>query len=241
MKKIKDLKIKIFADGADIEGMKKEYQKGIVKGFTTNPYFLRLAGVQDYEKFAMDVIEAIPDLPLSFEVISDDLESMEKEARKVASWGKNIFVKIPVTNSKGVSTAPIIKKLASDGIKLNITAIYTLKQVETVVDALSPDTESYISVFAGRIGETGENPISIMKKSAEIISQKPLTKAELLWASTREVYNIFEAEECGCKIITVANDILAKLPGVGTSLEQASLDTVVTFYECAQKSGYKLI
>lgn len=241
MAKIEDLKIKIFADGADIEEMKKAYSKGIVSGFTTNPFFLRLAGVEDYEKFAMDVIEAIPDLPLSFEVISDDLESMEKEGRKVASWGKNVYVKIPVTNTKGESTAPLIHKLSGDGIKLNVTAIYTLDQVETVVNALSPITESFISVFAGRIGETGVDPIPIVKKSAEIIQSKPLPKGELLWASTREVYNIFEAEKCGCKIITVANDILNKLDFMDTSLEQASLDTVKYFYECAQKSGYKLI
>lgn len=241
MVKIQDLKIKIFADGADIEGMKKVYSEGVVSGFTTNPYFLMLSGVKDYEQFAKEVIAAIPDLPLSFEVISDDFESMEKEARKVASWGENIFVKIPVTNSKGESSAPLIQKLSGESLKLNVTAIYTLEQVKTVVDALSPDTESFVSVFAGRIGETGIDPIPIMKKSAAIIAAKPLSKAELLWASTREVYNIFEAEECGCKIITVANDILAKLGSVGTPLEQASLDTVRYFYECAQKSGYKLI
>ncbi len=241
MTRIEDLKIKIFADGADIMEMKNAYAKGQVSGFTTNPYFLRLAGVEDYEKFAKEVVAAIPDLPLSFEVISDDLESMEKEGRKVASWGKNIFVKIPVTNTKGESTAPLLKKLSEDGIKLNVTAIYTLEQVETVVNALSPETESFISVFAGRIGETGVDPIPIVKRSAEIIEAKPLPRAELLWASTREVFNIFEAERSGCKIITVANDILNKLGSVGISLEQASLDTVKNFYDCAQKSGYKLL
>lgn len=241
MRSVKDLKIKIFADGADINEMRKVYEKGIVCGFTTNPYFLRLANVEDYESFAKDVITAIPNLPISFEVISDDLESMEKEAQKIASWGENIYVKIPITNTKKESTASLIKKLSYSGIKLNVTAIFTLKQVRTVVDSLSADIESIISVFSGRIGETGIDPIPIVKKAAKIIEEKPLPKAELLWASTREVINILEAESCGCKIITVANDILDKLDKVGTSLEQASLDTVINFYECAKKSGYKLI
>lgn len=241
MSGLQDLKIKIYADGADIKEMKAAYAKGLVKGYTTNPYFLRLAGVEDYEKFAREVIKSIPDLSLSFEVISDDFDSMEKEARIVTTWGENVFVKIPVTNTKGESTVPLIKKLSGEGIKLNVTCLYTLDQVEKVVDALSPDTESIISVFAGRIGETGIDPIPIVKKSAEIIKSKPLPKAELLWASTREVFNIFQAEECGCKIITIANDILNKLGSVGISLEQTSLDTVRYFYECAQKSGYKLI
>lgn len=238
---IKDLDIQIFADGADIKEMKRTYEKGIVSGFTTNPYFLRLAGVTDYENFAKEAIAAIPDLPLSFEVISDDMESMEQEARKVASWGQNIYVKIPVINTKKESTASLIRKLSLEGMKLNITAIFSVEQVETVVNALSPNTDSFISVFAGRIGETGEDPVPIVLESAKIIEAKPLPKAKLLWASTREVFNIFEAERCGCKIITVANDILAKLDMVGISLEQASLDTVMNFYECAQKSGYKLL
>ncbi|MCL5073250.1 MAG: transaldolase [Actinobacteria bacterium] len=240
MNNIKNLKIKIFADGADIEEMKKAYKKGIVKGFTTNPYFLRLAGVSDYEYFAKKAVKEIPDMPLSFEVISDNFYSMEKEARIIASWGDNIFVKIPVTNTKNESSTPLIKKLSADGIKINATAVYTLDQVKSIAEALSPETESIISIFAGRIGETGVDPIPIVKKSSDIIRSKSLTKTELLWASTREVFNIFQAEECGCDIITVANDILNKLDNVGISLEQASLDTVKNFYECAQKSGYKI-
>lgn len=240
MERLKDLKIKLFADGAHIEEMKKVYAQGIVSGFTTNPYFLKLSGVKDYEAFSKAAVEAIPDLPLSFEVISDDFESMEKEARKTASWGQNVFVKIPVTNCKGESSAPLIKKLSNEGMKLNITAIYTLEQVKMVVDALSTETESYISVFAGRIGETGVDPEPIMKLSAEIIDSR-LPNTALLWASTREVYNIFQAEKCGCKIITVANDILSKLGSVGTPLEQASLDTVRYFHQCAQLAGYKII
>jgi transaldolase len=240
MMNIKNLKIKIFADGADINEMKKAYKDGIVSGFTTNPYFLRLAGVKNYEKFAKEAVIAIPDLPMSFEVISDDIEDMEKEAREIASWGENIYVKIPVTNTKKESTSQLISKLSHEGIKLNITAIFTLKQVEIVANALSPNTESYISVFAGRIAETGVDPIPIMKESTKIIEAKHLLKTELLWASTREVFNIFEAERSGCKIITVANDILEKLDSIGLELEQASLNTVKNFYDCAKKSGYKL-
>lgn len=240
MQDINELKIKIFADGADIKAMTEVYKSGIVKGFTTNPYFLRLAGVEDYELFAREVVKEIPDLPLSFEVISDDFESMEREARKIAEWGNNIYVKIPVTNTKSESSASLIKKLSNDGIKLNITAIYTIDQVKMVSKALSGDIQSIVSVFAGRIGETGIDPIPIVKESVNIVDSIPLPKAEVLWASTREVINIFQAEDCGCKIITIANDILKKLNSIGITLEQASLNTVKEFYECAQKSGYIL-
>jgi len=240
MKSLEDLKIKIFADGADINAMKEVCKEGIVKGFTTNPYFLRLAGVEDYELFARKVVKEIPDLPISFEVISDDFESMEKEARKIAEWGNNIYVKIPVTNTKGESSAGLIKKLSSDGIKLNVTAIFTAEQVRVVSKALYPGVQSIISIFSGRIGETGVDPIPIVKESVKIVESIPLPNAEVLWASTREIINIFQAEDCGCKIITVGYDILKKLNAIGTSLEQASLNTVTEFYECAQKSGYKL-
>lgn len=240
MKNLKDLKIKIFADGADIEVMKKIYKSGKVQGFTTNPFFLRQAGVSDYKKFAEEVVKEIPDLSVSFEVISDNLETMEKEAREVSSWGENIYVKIPVTNTKGISTEPIIKKLSYNGLKLNITAIYTVEQTREVAKALSPDVESIVSVFAGRIGETGIDPIPIVKESSQILESMSLEKSELLWASTREVINIFQAEKCGCKIITIGDSILEKLDGIGTSLEDASLDTIKTFYKCAQKSGYKI-
>lgn len=240
MKKIEDLRIKIFADGADINEMKKVYKEGIVKGFTTNPYFLRLAGVNNYEIFAKEVVREIPDLPLSFEVISDDFALMEREARIIASWGDNIYVKIPVTNTKGELSAPLIKKLSSSGIKINATVIYTLDQIKVIAEALSPDVSSIISIFAGRIGETGIDPMPIVKESKRLIESIPLPKTELLWASTREVFNIFQAEECGCEIITITNDILIKLNTIGISLEQASLDIIKTFYECAQKSGYKI-
>ncbi len=240
MVSFKDLKIKIFADGADIESMKKMYKSGKVQGFTTNPYFLRLAGVTDYKGFAEEVVREIPDMPVSFEVISDDLETMEKEARIVSGWGENIYVKIPVTNTRGVSTAPIIKNLTSDGLKLNVTVIYTVEQVKEIASSLLPDVESIVSIFAGRIGETGVDPMPIVKEASQILKSMSLEKAELLWASTREIFNIFQAEECGCKIITIGDSILEKLDGIGIRLEDASLDTIKTFYECAQKSGYKI-
>lgn len=240
MKNIKDLKIKIFVDGADIVEMKKAYKDEIVKGFTTNPYFLRLAGVSDYELFVKEVVKEIPDLPLSFEVISDDFDSMEREAKIISSWGENILVKIPVTNTKGESSAPLIKKLSLSGIRINATVLYDLDQVKIIIEALSPEIESIISVFAGRIGETGIDPIPIVKKSYELIKSKPLPKAELLWASTREVFNIFQAEECGCDIITVPIDVLKKIDIVGTFLKEASLNTVKEFFNCAVKSGYKI-
>lgn len=240
MKNLKNLKIKIFADGADIEEMKRLSKSGQVNGFTTNPYFLRLAGVTNYKKFVEDVVKEIPDLPLSFEVISDDLGSMEREARIVSGWGRNIYVKIPVINTKGELTTSIIKRLALEGIKINVTAIHTLDQIKNVAESLSSDIESIISIFAGRIGETGVDPMPIVKEAARILKSIPLPKAELLWASTREVYNIFQAEECGCKIITIASEILGKLSSIGTPLQQASLDTVKLFYLCAQKSGYKI-
>lgn len=241
MTKKRDLGIKIFADGADLEEMKRVYEEGLVDGFTTNLYFLMLAGVSDYEKFASDVLAAIPDLPISFEVISDDFESIEKEARIVSSWGDNVYVKIPVTNSKGESSADLIRKLSGEGMKLNITAIYTPAQVRTVVGVLSPETPSVISVFAGRIGETGVDPMPIVRQAAEMIRHQPLPHTELLWASTREVYNIFQARECGCHIITMAQDILNKLDSIGTSLERVSMDTVKYFYDCAVRSGFKII
>lgn len=237
----RDLGIKIFADGAHFEEMKQIYEEGQVDGFTTNPYFLMLAGVSNYQKFASRVLAAIPDLPISFEVISDDFESIEQEARTVSSWGENVYVKIPVTNSKGESSADLIRKLSGEGMKLNITAIYTPDQIRTVVQALSPDTPSVISVFAGRIGETGVDPMPIVKQAAEMIRDEPLPHAELLWASTREVYNVIQARECGCHIITMAREILNKLDSIGTPLEQVSMDTVKYFYDCAVMSGFKII
>ena len=234
-----DFKIKIFADGADIEGMREEYKKGYVSGFTTNPTLMKKAGVKDYEAFAKEIASEITDLPLSFEVFSDDLETMEREARKIGSWGDNIYIKIPVTNTKGESTAGLIKKLSAEGLKLNVTAILTIDQVKEVVDALSANVGAYVSVFAGRIADTGVDPIDIMKEAVDICRTK--AGVESLWASTRELLNIFQAQDCGVDIITVTNDVLKKLPMVGKDLTELSLETVQMFYSDGQSLGYKLV
>lgn len=238
MKFLKELKIKIFADGADISTMKKAYQAGIVKGFTTNPTLMKKDSVTNYEVFARAVIAEVIDLPISFEVFSDEFDKMEWEARKIASWGKNVNIKIPITNTKGESSVPLIKKLSADGLSLNVTAILTLDQVMDVADALADGVKSIVSVFAGRIADTGRDPIPIMKEAASILKSK--RESELLWASSRELLNIFQAEYCGCHIITVTNDILKKLPLVGKDLTELSLDTVKMFYKDAQSAGYKI-
>ena len=234
-----DFKIKIFADGADINGMKEMYKSGYVSGFTTNPSLMKKAGVLNYETFALEVVKEITNLPLSFEVFSDDFETMEKEARKIGSWANNIYVKIPVTNTKGESSVRLIKKLSAEGFKLNITAILTINQVEQVVKALTPGSGAYISVFAGRIADTGVNPIPIMKQAVDIC--RSVEGVESLWASTRELLNIFQAQDCGVDIITVTNDILKKMPLVGKDLTELSLDTVKMFHDDAKGLGYKII
>jgi len=238
MSGLQQFRIKLYADGADLNGMIDEYKKGIVGGFTTNPTLMNKAGVKSYEEFAKAALKAIPDLPISFEVFSDDLQGMEREARKIGSWGNNVYIKIPVTNTKGESTAPLVKKLSHDGLKLNVTAILTVDQVKTIAKALSPTTPSIVSVFAGRIADTGVDPIPIMKRSVKILKSNP--KAELLWASTRELLNLIQAESCGCHIITITNDILKKVPLVGKDLNQLSLETVQMFYTDAQSAGYRI-
>jgi transaldolase len=238
MSGIKNLNIKLFADGANINEMVDDYKRGIVSGFTTNPTLMRKANVTNYEQFAKDAIKAIPNMPISFEVFSDDLVNMEREARTISAWGKNIYVKIPVTTTTGGSTAPLITKLSKDGLKLNVTAILTTKQVTEVTSALSPRTPAIISVFAGRIADTGQNPVPIMKSSLEIIKSKP--NIELLWASTREVLNIIQAERCGCHIITVTPDLLKKIPNIGKDLTVLSLETVQMFYNDAKSAGYTI-
>lgn len=238
MSGLTQFKIKLYADGADLNGMIEEYKKGITSGFTTNPTLMKKAGVKSYEEFAKMALKAIPDLPISFEVFSDDLPGMEREAQKIASWGDNVYIKIPVTNTKGESTAPLVKKLSEDGLKLNVTAILDLEQVKTVANALSPNTPSIVSVFAGRIADTGRDPIPIMKDAVDVLKSNP--KAELLWASTRELLNLIQAESCGCHIITITNDILKKVPQVGKDLNQLSLETVQMFYNDAQSAGYKI-
>lgn len=237
IKSYKDLKIKIFADGANVTEMKRVYNEGIVKGFTTNPTLMKKDGVIDYVSFAKEVLSEIKDMPISFEVFSDDFADMEKQARLIGSWGENVYIKIPVTNTKSENSYALIKKLSGDGLKLNITAILTVKQVEEVMEAVSDKTKSIISVFAGRIADTGTDPVPYMKQSAEIVKRNK--NAELLWASSRELLNILQAEECGCDIVTVTNDIIKKLPMIGKDLTELSLDTVKMFYNDASSAGYK--
>jgi transaldolase len=233
------LSIKLFADGADINDMKRIYREGMVKGFTTNPTLMRKAGVTDYETFAKDVLNEITDLPISFEVFSDEFATMELEARKIAGWGNNVNVKIPITNTRGELSTELIRKLSNDGIALNVTAILTLEQVKAVARIISPTTKTIISVFAGRIADTGRDPVPYMKEAVNIL--KPNRNAELLWASSRELLNIFQAESCGCHIITVTSDILKKIKNIDKDLRELSLDTVKMFYEDAQASKYKLL
>lgn len=238
MESIKNLKIKLFADGADVNEMKKNYQEGVVKGFTTNPTLMRKANVVDYKAFAQDVLKEIRDLPISFEVFSDTFEAMEREAREIASWGKNVNVKIPISNTLGESSISLIKKLSHEGISLNVTAILTVEQVKAVAQVISPKAQTIVSVFAGRIADTGRDPASYMGKAAKIL--KPNKNAQLLWASSRELLNIFQAQSCGCHIITVTNDILRKLSMIDYNLKELSLDTVKMFRTDAVKTGYSI-
>jgi transaldolase len=239
MKPLRDLKIRLFADGANINDMKKTYQEGIVKGFTTNPSLMRKANVDNYEVFARNILSEIRDLPISFEVLSDEFDLMEMEARRIASWGNNVNVKIPIMNTRGDSSITLIKKLSEEGIFLNVTAILTVEQVKAVSQVISQKTKTIISVFAGRIADTGRDPIPYMKAAAEILKSNP--NAELLWASSRELLNIYQAESCGCHIITVTNDIIKKISNIGKELQELSLDTVKMFRADAIASKYKII
>jgi transaldolase len=232
------LKIDLYSDGADVRDMIAARESGIVKGFTTNPTLMKKSGVTDYEAFAKEALKAVAGMPISFEVFADDFAEMERQARKICTWGDAVFVKIPITNTKAESAIPLIKRLSAAGVKLNITAILTVPQVRETVEALHPNTPAIVSVFAGRIADTGRDPIPLMKESAAITRQKP--KAQLLWASPRELLNIYHAEECGCHIITVTSEILKKLAMVGKPLQELSLDTVKMFYNDASAAGFKL-
>ena len=239
MKSLNDLNVKIYADGADLKEMLEIYKNDYVKGFTTNPSLMKQGGVTDYKEFAKKVLAEITDCSVSFEVFADDFETMEKEADVLANLAPNVYVKIPITSTKGESSIPLIKKLAAKGYHLNVTAIFTLKQVQEVVDTLNPEVNSIVSVFAGRIADTGVDAVELMKKAAEICKQNP--NAELLWASCREFYNIMEAEECGCQIITVQNSILAKSKNYGKDLEEYSLETVRGFFKDASGLGFSIL
>ncbi|WP_332237377.1 transaldolase [Sporolactobacillus sp. KGMB 08714] len=234
-----NLSIKIYADGANIHDMLNAYKTGFVRGFTTNPSLMKKAGVKDYLGFAREVLNKINDLPISFEVFADDFGIMEREALKIHSLGDNVFVKIPITNSKGESSIPLIKKLSGQGVSLNVTAIFTIEQVEETVMALNPNVESIVSVFAGRIADTGRDPIPYMKKSVELCQQNK--GAELLWASSRELFNVYEANRLGVDIITCTPSIIEKLKKLGKPLEQASLDTVKGFNKDIKVLGYSIL
>lgn len=233
------MNIKIFADGADLRQILETYKDKDIKGFTTNPSLMKKAGVTDYKEFVKDLVEEIKDLPLSFEVFGDDLETMKKEAIVLSEYGKNVFVKIPIMNSKGESTIPIIQELSSMNINLNITAIFTIEQVKSVVEAVSEDSNTIVSVFAGRIADLGIDPIPIMQESLKLCRTKK--NVELLWASTREIFNLIEAERLGCDIITIQNDILAKKKDFGKSLEERSLETVKQFNKDVQALGFSIL
>jgi transaldolase len=238
MKKLEEFHIKIFADGAEKASIVELNEKPFVKGFTTNPTLMRKAGISDYAAFAKDILGVIKDKPISFEVFSDEFEDMERQAKIIASWAGNVYVKIPITNTRQESSAPLIARLAAAGIKLNVTAILTTSQVEEAARVLLPSVPSIVSVFAGRIADTGRDPLPYMVESKQILSGNPA--AELLWASPRELFNIIQAEEMGCHIITVQPDVLKKLSGLNYDLTQFSLDTVKMFYEDGKKAGYKL-
>lgn len=232
------LKIKIFADGANLAGIREMYGNPVIKGFTTNPTLMRNAGIADYKAFAQDVLKAVPDRPVSFEVFADDFPTMAAQAEEIASWGHNVYVKIPVTNTKGESAAPLVSRLAKGGVKLNITAVMTLDQVGDIAAALDSATPAVVSVFAGRIADTGRDPVPHMSEALRILKNKP--KAELLWASPRELLNIFQADSIGCHIITVTNDVIKKLSIVGKDLTGYSLETVAMFYKDATAAGYEI-
>jgi transaldolase len=236
--KASQLAIKIFADGADKAGMLEMYGNPLVAGFTTNPTLMRKAGIADYEAFARDIIEAIPDRSISFEVFSDDFAEMERQARRITTWGRNVYVKIPVTDTKGTSAAPLVARLAAEGIKLNVTALLTVDQVRVVANALAGGAPSYVSLFAGRIADAGVDPIPLARESLEIMA--PHEHLELIWASPREILNVVQANAIGVHVITVTNDLLAKLPSLGKDLAQFSLETVQMFHRDAAAAGFEL-
>lgn len=238
MNSVDTLRVKIFADGADFDGIMKMYGNPIVRGFTTNPSLMRKAGVTDYEVFARKLLAAVPDRPVSLEVFADDFAEMERQARVIASWGKDVSVKIPVTNTKREFSGPLIRNLSAAGVAVNVTAVFTLDQVRRVTECLAQDTPAIVSVFAGRIADTGIDPVPLMAEAVRILKAKP--KAELIWASPRELLNIFQADAIGCHIITVTNDIIAKLSLVGKDQDDYSLDTVQTFHRDATAAAYSI-
>ena len=238
MRKLSDLKIQLFADGADSQQIAKAYANPLIRGFTTNPTLMRSAGVKEYETFAREVLDIVRDRPISFEVLADDFAEMERQARRLAGWAENVYVKIPVTNTRRQSSMELVSVLAQSGVKVNVTAVLTLDQVRAAAAALAGKTPSVISVFAGRIADTGRDPIPVIQRAVEMISAQP--NIELIWASPRELLNIFHANDAGCHIITLTDGILSKLNAVGKDLDEFSLETVQMFYQDAARSGFKL-
>jgi transaldolase len=238
MKAVNQLSVKIFADGADLPGMLQLYREPFVKGFTTNPTLMRKAGITDYRAFARQVLQAIPDRPISFEVFSDEFGDMERQAREIASWGDNVYVKIPVTNTRRELAYDLIRVLSHAGVKLNVTAMLTLEQVRDAAAAVAGGAPACLSVFAGRIADTGYDPVPLMAAAVELL--RVASNAELIWASPRELLNVFQADAIGCHIITVTHDILKKLSLVGYSLGEYSLDTVKMFHNDAKQAGFTL-
>ena len=235
---VNDLRIKVFADGADRQGIIELCRNPLIRGLTTNPTLMRAAGVTDYEAFARDVLEAVPHLPISFEVLCDEFEEMGRQARKIATWGDNVFVKIPVTNTRGETSFELVRRLVGEGLQLNVTALMTSKQVELITAAMADAPAGYVSVFAGRIADTGRDPVPIMLDAVEALA--PYPHLELIWASPREVLNLFQADAVGCHVITMTHDLLRKLGSVGRDLDDFSLDTVRMFFNDAEAAGYTL-
>lgn len=235
---LSELGTKIFADGAELAPMLELYRQPYIKGFTTNPTLMRKAGVSDYRGFAREILSAIPDRPISFEVFSDDFDEMERQAREIATWGEHVYVKVPVTNTRRAPATDLIRHLSHAGVKVNVTAIMTLDQVRDVVEAVKGGAPANVSVFAGRIADTGMDPVPLMAAAVALL--RPAPNAELIWASPRELLNIFQADAIGCHIVTVTGDILKKLPLVGKSLDDYSLETVKMFYEDARAAGFSL-
>jgi transaldolase len=238
MEKVSDLKIKLFADGADLAGMLEMYEKPYIQGLTTNPTLMRKAGITDYRKFAQEVLKHVKTKPISFEVFSDDLEEMERQALEISTWGNNVYVKIPITNTESKSTEKIVENLVRSKVKVNVTALMTVEQVSRVSAVLGTSVPSYVSVFAGRIADTGRDPLEIMSQSLKILSKNPAS--ELIWASPRELLNVFQANHIGCHVITATNDILKKLDLIGYDLDRYSLDTVKMFRNDALDARFEL-
>ena len=238
MKQLDKLKVKIFADGADLAGIMALYRNPLISGFTTNPTLMRNASVSDYEEFARRLLQAVPDRPISIEVFADDFSEMEAQAMEIASWGGMVNVKIPVTTTQGESSAAVVKRLSRAGVRPNVTALMTLRQVQEIADCLDSSAHAYISVFAGRVADTGRDPLPMMTEAVQCLRAYP--HIELIWASPRELLNVFQADVIGCHVITVTHDILKKLKLIGKDLNEYSLETVQMFYNDARKAGFEL-